>query len=229
MKTLGLIGGTSWLSTAEYYRYINQFTNARLGGNEFARLIIHSLNFGEVIRFQQAGDNESLEKLLLDAALKLESAGAQALVLCANTMHRSADMLSSKVNIPIIHIAEATAAAVAEQGLKTVSLLGTRFTMELDFFTKKLTARGIATVIPEETDRAFIHQNIFDELAKEIFTPSTKTRYLSIIEQQRTLGAQGVILGCTEIPLLLKAEEISIPSFDTALIHAKAAVDFALG
>lgn len=229
MKTLGLIGGTSWLSTAEYYKYINQFTNARLGGNEFARLIIHSLNFGEVIRLQQAGDNAALDQLLLDAAVKLERAGAQGLVLCANTMHRSADMLASKLNIPIVHIAEATANEIVRQGLHTVSLLGTRFTMELGFFKEKLAEKEIATLIPEEADRAFIHQNIFDELAKEIFTQETKARYLTIIELQRSRGAQGVILGCTEIPLLLKPEEIPIPSFDTALIHARAAVEWALG
>ena len=148
MKTLGLIGGTTWLSTIDYYRYINQFVNERLGGSDAARLILHSLNFGDVRRLQESGDQQGLEAMLLDAAKKLEMAGAQGLVLCANTMHRYAPAIAQHVHIPIIHIAEATADEIVRRGLHTVSLLGTRFTMELGFIKEKLAEKEIATIIP---------------------------------------------------------------------------------
>lgn len=228
MKTLGLVGGTSWVSTAEYYRLLNQKLNERLGGHQYARCIIHSLNFGEVIALQEAGDSDGVFKLLLDAAIGLERSGAQGILLCANTMHQHAAVIQARISIPLLHIASATAEAIAAKKLLTVALLGTRPTMEMDFFKEKLAEREIAAVIPNEEDRTFIHGSIFSELAKGIFTRETREHYQRIISSLAAQGVQGVILGCTEIPMLIKQEDIGIPAFDTTAIHVDAAVDFAL-
>ncbi len=229
MKTLGLIGGISWVSTLDYYRYINTGTNAHLGANNFARCIIHSFNYQDIIDRNVAHDHEGLFAMLSHAAGNLKNSGAEALVLCANTMHLHAEALEAAVGMPVIHIAQATAEAINEQGLTTVGLLGTKFTMERDFFKEKLTAQGISTIIPNDADRDFVHHTIFQELGKNIITDATRTRYVSIISDLAARGAQGVILGCTEIPLLIKPSDVSIPTFDTARIHSDAAVAFALG
>jgi len=228
MKTLGLIGGTTWISTVDYYRYINQLTNQRLGGQNSAQILLYSMNFDGVKTLADAGDWEKFGELFAGAAQNLESAGAKAIVLCANTAHIVADFIESRIKIPLINITDATAEEISKQNLRRVALLGTNFTMNSDFYRKKLLQYGIETLIPSDEERDFIHNSIFDELGKNIFNSETKQKYLEIIENLKMQGAEGVIFGCTEIPLLLKAEDCDIPSFDTTMIHAKYAVDFAL-
>jgi len=228
MKTLGLIGGTTWLSTVDYYRYINQLTGERSGGSTSARLILYSVNFAEFKAWADAGDWETIGERLSEIAVKLETAGAEAIVLCSNTTHIVAGAVQQSVSIPVLHIVDAVAKEIEKQNAKKVALLGTRFTMEQDFFKNKLLEYNIETIIPGGEERAFIHNSIFDELGKEIFLDVTKQRYLEIIRGLNEKGAEGIILGCTEIPLLIKQDDCSVPVFDTTLIHAKYAVDFAL-
>jgi aspartate racemase len=228
MKILGLIGGTTWVSTVDYYRYINQLTNERLGGQNSAQILLYSFNFDKVKTLADAGDWENFGELFASVAQNLENAGAQAIVLCANTAHIVADFIGSRVKIPLINITDETAKEISAQTLERVALLGTRFTMENDFYKNTLRRYDIETIIPNDEERAFIHDSIFDELGKNVFSGETKRKYLEIIERLNREGAEGVIFGCTEIPLLLKPEDCSIPSFDTTQIHARAAVDFAL-
>ena len=228
MKTLGLIGGTTWVSTVDYYKYINQLTTEKLGGLNSARILLYSVRFSDVKSLADAGDWESLGELMSGIAQNLEKGGAEAIVLCANTMHIVADKVQERTNIPLIHITDATAKAILAQNLKKVALLGTKFTMENDFYKNRLADFGIETIIPNDEERDFIHWSIFEELGKDIFTENTKQKYLEIIEKLSERGAEGVILGCTEIPMLIKPEECPIPSFDTTILHAKAAVEFAL-
>jgi aspartate racemase len=229
MKIIGLVGGTGWISTVEYYRIINEETNRRLGGLQFAECILYSLNFGDIVELQEKGKDQDLFYLLRDAARKVESIGAECIVLCANTMHRYADSVQAELSVPIIHIAEATGAAVAERGMKTVGLLGTKLTMELDFYKKKLKEADIETLVPEADNREFINRTIMKEIMKGIFNAESKERFHRIMRELHSRGAEGIILGCTEIPLLVKQEDIDLPLFDTLLIHSRAAVDFALG
>jgi aspartate racemase len=228
MKTLGLIGGTTWVSTVDYYRYINKLTNERLGGQNSAQILLYSLNFDKVKTLADAGDWEKFGELFAGVAQNLENAGAEAIVLCANTAHIVASFIESRIRIPLINITDATAREISKQNLKRVALLGTRFTMENDFYKKMLLQYGIETIIPDDEERDFIHDSIFEELGKDIFKGETKRKYLEIIENLRALGAEGVIFGCTEIPMLLKPQDCDIPSFDTTQIHAQYAVDFAL-
>lgn len=228
MKTLGLIGGISWVSTVDYYRLINQAINDRLGGLNSCKCIIYSFNFADIKKNNDANDWESTFHMVYKACTDLKSSGAEAIVLCANTMHIIAERLEKEIKIPVIHIATATAAAIQKYGLNKVALLGTRFTMELDFFKSKLAEREIEAVIPEAAEREFIHATIFAELGKGIFYPETKQRYLSIIKDLVGQGAEGVVLGCTELPLIMKPEDIQVPAFNTSEIHVGAAVDFAL-
>lgn len=228
MKTLGLIGGTSWVSTVDYYRYINKMANDRRGGLNYAPLIIDSLNFHDVSELVFAENWTALASLLTESAVRLENAGAEAIMLCANTTHIVADDVEAAIGIPLVRITDATARAIADQGLKRVALLGTKFTMEQPFYADRLRGFGIETVVPEPDERAFVQHSIYKELGKDIFTEPTKRRYLEIIDAMTARGAEGVILGCTEIPMLLKSEDIAIPSFDTTLIHSRAAVEFAL-
>ena len=228
MKTLGLIGGTTWLSTVDYYRYINQITGERYGGDASARLILYSVNFSEFKAWADAGDWDTITERLSEIAAKLKTAGAEAIVLCSNTTHIAADAIQQSIGIPVLHIVDAVAKEIENLPAKKVALLGTRFTMEKDFYKSKLLGFGIETIIPEAEDRDFIHNSIFDELGKEIFRDETKQRYLEIIDKLNREGAEGIILGCTEIPLLIKQSDCSVPVFDTTLIHAKYAVDFAL-
>jgi aspartate racemase len=228
MKTLGLVGGTTWLSTVDYYRYINEGVNERTRGKEYAKCIIYSFNFTEIKNYADANDWDIILQLVTAACKHLEQSGAEAIVLCANTMHNIADGLKKNIKVPIIHIAEATACEIKKHNLEKIALLGTKFTMELDFYKSKLAEHGIDTIIPESDDRQYIHDTIFNELGKNIFKPETKERYLSIINYLAAKGAEGVILGCTEIPLLIKQEDLNIPAFDTTKIHSDAAVAFAL-
>jgi aspartate racemase len=228
MKKLGLIGGISWVSTADYYKFINEGINKELGGVNFAECMIYSFNYDDIKRNNDNNDWETTFNMLSKACLCLKNSGAEAIVLCANTMHLIADRIQKSVDLPLIHIATETAKVVQKKNIKKVGLLGTKFTMELDFFKDKLSALEIETIIPEADDRDFIHDTIFNELGKGLILESTQERYLSIIEKLIDSGAEGVILGCTEIPLLVKQEMVTVPIFDTALIHSNAAVAFAL-
>jgi aspartate racemase len=228
MKTLGLIGGTTWVSTVDYYRYINLLTNEKLGGLNFAPILLYSINFNDVKSLADAGDWPKLGELLSGIAQNLERAGADAIVICANTAHIVADKIETSIQIPLVHIVDSTADEILKRNLKRVALLGTKFTMDNDFFKGRLARYGIETIVPDDKERDFIHASIFEELGKNIFSSETKQRYLEIIDRLKARGAEGVILGCTEIPMLVKSEDFPIPSFDTTLIHAKHAVDFAL-
>lgn len=228
MKTIGLIGGTGWVSTIEYYRLINEGINKRLGGQNTARCILYSFNYADIDRLNQKDDHVGISKLVLDAALKLKGASADFIVLCANTLHMFYDELVEKVQLPVIHIADAAAAEINNQGLTKIGLLGTKFTMEMDFYTKRLSSAGIDSLIPEKAERLFIHDTIMNELLREIFKPEAKKKFLDIINDLELKGAQGIVLGCTEIPLLIKQEDTHLPVFNTLKIHSQAAVDFAL-
>ncbi|MCX6233892.1 MAG: aspartate/glutamate racemase family protein [Bacteroidetes bacterium] len=228
MKTLGLIGGTGYISTVEYYRLINEGVNKKLGGLEFARCVLYSLNYGDISALNRQNDIPKIYELVLDAVNKLILAGAQGLILCANTLHRFADDIETQINVPLIHIATATAAHIRQQQLTKIGLLGTRQTMELDFYTSRLKEHGINTIIPERDDRDFIQDAIENELLKGIFLDKTKARFIRIMNILKDQGAQGIILGCTEIPLIISQKDTDLPVFDTLKIHAQAAVDFAI-
>ena len=228
MKILGLIGGTSWVSTVDYYKNINQGINDKLGGLNFSECIIYSFNFSDIKKNNDKNDWESTYGMLKNAAIHLKSSGASAIILCANTMHFLAERLQEEINLPVIHVATATANKVVEAKVKKVALLGTKFTMELDFFKSKLREKNIETLIPNEEDRDFIQNSIYEELGKGILNPETKKRYLRIIYDLINEGAEGVILGCTEIPLLIKNTDVDIPVFDTTIIHSQAAIEFAI-
>jgi aspartate racemase len=229
MKIIGLVGGTTWLSTIDYYRFLNQGINAKLGGGNSAKCILYSLNFEEIARNNASSAGiEANYVLILDACEKLKGIGAAGILLCANTMHLFADRLDAKLGIPVIHIAKATATEIKKKGLKKVGLLGTKFTMEMDFFKDKLQEQNIEALIPNEDDRKFIHTSIFEELGKDIFKPETKARYISIMDGLAKQGAEGIILGCTEIPLLIQPGDWKGPMFDTTEIHSKAAVEFSV-
>jgi aspartate racemase len=229
VKTLGLIGGISWLSTAEYYRIINQQVNARLGALHSAKIILHSIDMEEMAQINKRQDWEAQLDLVTNPARQLKQAGAEALVLCSNTIHMIADRLERRVGLPLIHIADATAAEIRRQGIERIALLGTRFTMEMPFFRDRLAWHGVTAVAPDDAERAFIHDSIFTELAKNIITDETRARFVTIIDRMAAQeGTRGAILGCTEIPLLLKQGDASVPLFDTTQLHALAAVDFAL-
>lgn len=228
MKTIGLVGGTSWVSTIDYYRIINKTVNDRLGGNESAKIILHSVNYGEIVKLTQQGDWDSIAAIVIAAAQHAEKAGAQCVLLCANTMHQIADRIQAAVSIPLIHVADVTSKAVRQKNIGTVLLLGTRYTMTAGFYEQYLRQNGVSMMLPGKDDMEFVNNSIYNEMGKGIFLPETKKTYLKIMNDYVSSGAQGVILGCTEIPLLLKQEECPVPAFDTTLLHATAAVDFAL-
>jgi aspartate racemase len=229
MKTLGLIGGMSWVSTIDYYKLINEGINQRLGGLNFSQCLIYSFNYADIKRNNDANDWDANFEMVSTAAMHLKNAGASGIILCANTMHLIADRVEKTVDIPVINIAAATALAIQQRNLSRVGLLGTRFTLERDFFTSKLADKGIEAIIPEDEDRGFVHYTIFEELGRNLVKESSKKRFLTIIQQLIDRGAQGMILGCTEIPLLVQQADVAVPIFDTTRIHAAAAVDFALG
>lgn len=229
MKKIGLVGGISWTSTVDYYRYLNEGVNEKLGGLNFAECMIYSVNFDDFQRFNAAYDWDATFELLVNAAEDLKKAGAEAIVLCANTAHIVADRIAERVNLPLIDITTAVAEAIHQQGLKKVGLLGTTYTMELDFYKDKLIASGIEPIIPEsQEDRDYIEDTLRNELGRGFLNPETKKQYLAIIQQLIDRGAEGIILGCTEIPLLIHQEDIAVPAFDTTKIHAEAALAFAL-
>lgn len=229
MKKIGLVGGISWTSTVDYYRYINEGVNEKLGGLNFAECMIYSVNFDDFQRFNAAYDWDATFELLVSAAENLKKGGAEAIVLGANTAHIVSDRIAERVNLPLIDITTAVADAIHQKGLKKVGLLGTTYTMELDFYKKKLISSGIEPIIPEsQEDRDYIEDTLRNELGRGFLNPETKKQYLAIIQQLVDKGAEGIILGCTEIPLLIHQEDIAIPVFDTTKIHAEAAVAFAV-
>ncbi len=230
MKTIGLIGGLSWESSIEYYRIINQETQKRLGGVHSARCLLYSFDFGEIEALQAAGDWDGASERVVDAARRLQSAGADCIVICSNTMHLMADAVEAAAALPLIHIADATAAPIMAKGLQRVGLLGTSFTMERDFYRGRMSERfGLDVQIPNAAGRAIVHDIIYEELVRGIIRDESRRRYQTLIEGLADAGAEAVILGCTEIGLLIKPEHSALPTFDTTVLHALAAVDWALG
>ncbi|MFT3822066.1 MAG: aspartate/glutamate racemase family protein [Rubrivivax sp.] len=229
MKTIGLIGGMSWESTIPYYRQINETIRNRLGGLHSAKVILFSVDFHDIEQLQHAGEWDEAGEVLAHAAAALERAGAQGLVICTNTMHKVAGQVQAAAAIPLLHIADPTAAAIKAAGLNTVGLLGTRFTMEQDFYRFRLERdHGLNVLIPEERDRALVHKVIYDELCLGVVREESRRAYVDVIDRLASKGAQAVILGCTEISLLIRPEDARIPLFDTTAIHATAAADWAL-
>ena len=229
MRRLGLIGGMSWQSTAIYYRHLNEIARDRLGDLHSADLVLRSLDFADVASRQHNDDWEGLGDMLVAAGHDLEKAGAEALVICTNTMHLLAPRIEAQVSIPIIHIADATAAAIRQSPSRHPALLATRFTMERDFYRDRLLkAHGLPTIIPDEAARLMIHRIIYEELCNGVVRPESKRDYVAEVEQLRRRGADGVILGCTEITMLIGQDDFDVPVFDTTWLHSKAAMDFAL-
>lgn len=228
MKTIGLIGGISWESSAVYYNLINQRTKSLLGGFHSCKCILLSVDFAEVEKLQMADDWPALDALMIDAGQRLEKAGADLILICANTMHLCAPAMQEQVSIPIVHIAEVTADAILEQGLSRVGLLGTRFTMEKDFFRHILEAKGIEVLIPDTTDRREVHRIIYEELVQGKILDGSRQVYQDVIAKLAEGGAEGVILGCTEIPLLISDHDVEISTFNTTQLHAERAVEFAV-
>ncbi|RXK60340.1 aspartate/glutamate racemase family protein [Lacibacter luteus] len=228
MKTIGLIGGISWLSTMDYYRLLNQKVNEQLGGVSSAKILMSSVDFDEIKSLTLADDWDGLANLMRKEAKRLQDAGADCILIGANTMHNIADKVQASISIPLIHVAEETGKQISKQNLKKVALLGTKYTMQLPFYKNKLAAQGIDTIIPDEADIEYINSAIYDEMGKGVFLAERKEGFIQIINQLKNDGAEGVILGCTEIPILIKQEDSPIPVFDTTVIHATAAVNFAL-
>ena len=228
MKKIGLIGGMSWESTLLYYQLLNKKVKAMLGGLHSANCVIESVDFSEIAYLQGKDDWKSLDDLMIKRAKSLETSGAELILICANTMHLSVGAIEQHTKIPIVHIAEVTADEVKKARLDKVALLGTRYTMERDFFKKILRGHGIEVVVPEQKDRELVNDIIYKELVRGVLKRESKDIYLRIIEDLRMKGAQGVILGCTEIPLLIKPEDLDLPIFNTTKIHAEKAVELAL-
>lgn len=229
MKTIGLLGGMSWESTIEYYRLLNETVKAELGGLHSAKILMYSVDFEELVQLKHEGDWGKIGHLLGKAAAQLEGAGADCVLLATNTMHKVADAIALSTNIPLIHIADATADAVKQKELKRIGLLGTRFTMEEAFYKDRLIYKhGLAVQVPNGEDRSFIHDVIYDELCLGTILPRSRDRFRHIIKDLVSSGAEAVILGCTEIGLLVKPEDSSVPLFDTTEIHTQSAVQWAL-
>lgn len=229
MKTIGLIGGMSWESSKLYYELINQKVKAELGGFHSCKSILYTVQFDEIHRLQGEGNWEALDKIMANAAQSLEKAGADVILICANTMHLCSKAITKSVAIPLLHIAEATGQAIKAKGLTKIALLGTKFTMEKDFYKDMLTNKfGIEVLVPTAEERAYIHEIIYSELVQGKFEDSSREGYKNIINNLQERGAEGVILGCTEIPLLISPTDVSIPTFNTTKIHADKAVEWAL-
>lgn len=221
MKTIGLIGGMSWESTVTYYKIINETVKEKLGRLHSAKCILYSVDFQEIEECQANGNWEKSGEILGEAAYNLEKAGADFIVICTNTMHKVVNQIKEKISIPILHIAEMTAEKILEKGLKNIALLGTKYTMEQDFYKSKLIEKGINVIIPDKNDIETINEVIYDELCLGTINFNSKKKFLEIVDKLRSKGAEGIILGCTEIGLLIKNEDTDVPLFDTAIIHAE--------
>ena len=228
LKTIGLIGGMSWESTVTYYKIINETVKERLGGLHSAKCILYSVDFQEIEECQANGNWEKSGEILGEAAYNLEKAGADFIVICTNTMHKVVNQIKEKISIPILHIAEMTAEKILEKGLKNIALLGTKYTMEQDFYKSKLIEKGINVIIPDKNDIEIINKVIYDELCLGIINSNSKKKFLEIVDKLRNKGAEGIILGCTEIGLLIKNEDTDVPLFDTAIIHAEQAAMYSI-
>jgi len=228
MNTIGLIGGMSWESSAEYYRLLNEEVKRQLGGLHSAKCILYSVDFLEIEHFQARGEWDKAGEVLADAAYSLENAGASFIIICTNTMHKVIDRIQQRITIPILHIADATAHRIVETGLQKIALLGTKYTMEQDFYKARVETFGITVLVPQAEERVEINRIIYDELCLGEIKDSSKNYYLQVIDNLVQSGAQGVILGCTEIGLLIKQNHVDIPIFDTTMIHAQAAVNKAI-
>lgn len=228
MKTIGLIGGMSWESSAEYYRIINEYVKDRLGGFHSSKCLMYSVDFAEVEQLQIQGRWTEAGEMMADAAKRLEMGGADFIVLCTNTMHKLTADIEQAVGIPFLHIADATAKRIHQAGIKKIALLGTGYTMEQHFYKERLINSGLDVIIPDKQDRDNVHGIIFNELVLGIVSEKSKAEYLRIIDKLSREGAEGVILGCTEIGLLIKQEDCSVPVFDTTVIHAQAAAQMSL-
>jgi aspartate racemase len=229
MKTIGMIGGMSWESSIEYYRLTNQIVRQRLGGVHSAKSVMVSVDFGEIEALQASGRWEEATQMMVQSAQQVEAGGADFLIICTNTMHRMADEVSRAISIPLLHIADATAEQVLARGFMQIGLLGTRYTMEEDFYKGRLENNfGLEVLVPQPAGRDLVHRVIYEELVVGAIKPESKRAYLEVIQELAERGAQGVILGCTEIGLLVKEADSPLPLFDTAAIHAQAAVEYAL-
>ena len=228
MKTIGLIGGMSWESTVTYYKIINETVKEKLGGLHSAKCILYSVDFQEIEECQANGNWEKSGEILGEAAYNLEKAGADFIVICTNTMHKVINQIKEKISVPILHIAEMTAEKILEKGLKNIALLGTKYTMEQDFYKSKLIEKGINVIIPDKNDIETINEVIYDELCLGTINFNSKKKFLEIVDKLRSKGAEGIILGCTEIGLLIKNEDTDVPLFDTAVIHAEEAAIYSV-
>ncbi len=218
----------SWESTVTYYQLLNRTAREALGGLHSASLVLYSFDFAEIEALQAAGDWDQATQRMVAAARSVERAGAECLLICTNTMHLMADAVQAAVNIPLLHIADSTAAAIRAAGVKAPLLLATRYTMEQDFYTGRLEERGVTAMIPTDAERTVVHDVIYDELCQGVVSASSRRRYLDVVAAARERGADGVIFGCTEVGLLLSADDVDLPSFDTTELHARAALGFAL-
>ena len=229
MKTIGMIGGMSWESTVTYYKIVNEVVKEQLGGLHSAKVLLYSVDFQEIEECQANGEWDKSAEILSAAARNLEKAGADFIIICTNTMHKVVPQIQQKISIPIIHIAEATTEALKEKGIRKVALLGTKYTMSEDFYKSKLIENGIEVLIPDELDMETVNNVIYNELCLGIISDASRNKYINIIGKLKENGAQGVILGCTEIGLLIKQQDTDLPVFDTTLIHAGKAAMFAVG
>ncbi len=228
LKTIGLIGGMSWESTVTYYKIINETVKEKLGGLHSAKCVLYSVDFQEIEECQANGNWEKSGEILGEAAYNLEKAGADFIVICTNTMHKVVNQIKEKISIPILHIAEMTAEKILEKRLKNIALLGTKYTMEQDFYKSKLIEKGINVIIPDKNDIEIINEVIYDELCLGTINSDSKKKFLEIVDKLRSKGAEGIILGCTEIGLLIKNEDTDVPLFDTAIIHAEQAAIYSI-
>jgi aspartate racemase len=228
MKTIGLIGGMSWESTAEYYRIINQDAKERLGKSHSAKILLYSIDFQELVDFQHAGKWPEAKQIVIDAARRLEKGGADFVLIGANTMHIAYEEVKREIRIPVIHVADATAEVIKQSKMKRLGLLGTRFVMEKDFYIDSLRRHGLEMIVPSDQDRIIVHDIIYRELVHGIVTGASKKEFLRIIESLKQQNAEGVVLGCTEIPLLIRQNDCAMPLFDTTAIHALKAVALAM-
>jgi len=228
MKTIGLVGGMSWQSSALYYQLINQETKRRLGGHHNARSLMHTVDFAEIEACQRAGDWRRTAAILTDAARSVERGGADCVVLCTTTMHIVADEISAAVSIPLIHIVDVTAAAIRAAGQRRVGLLATEFTMSGEFYRARMRARGVEIIVPSQPDRELVHRIIYDELCHGVIRPESRAAYCETVAHLAMQGAEAVVLGCTEVELLLRPEDVAVPLHASSALHAAAAVQFAL-
>ena len=228
MKTIGLIGGMSWESTSEYYRILNEEIKSRLGGLHSAKCLINSVDFEEIERFQSNGDWDGAGEVLGNAAYSLQKGGADFIIICTNTMHKVVEKIKENINIPVLHIADTTAKEIKRKGIQTIGLLGTKYTMEQDFYKSRIEENNIKVIVPVEKNREKLNEIIYTELCLGKITSQSREYYKRVIEELVQTGAQGIILGCTEIGLLIKQEDVLVPIFDTTFIHAMEAVNVAL-